>query len=66
MKALKVIRVKQSFGLPVGGTAARLLSELALSDTDRALADHGISATRFVDDFRIFLGARDNPYDVLS
>ena len=65
-KSIKVIRVKQSFGLPVGGTAARLLAELSLSDTDKALMDHGISATRFVDDFRIFLSAEENPYDVLS
>ena len=65
-KVIKVIRAKQSFGLPVGGTAARLLAELALSDTDKALIDHGITATRFVDDFRIFLNAGDNPYDVLS
>lgn len=65
-KVIKVIRAKQSFGLPVGGTAARLLAELSLSDTDRALIDHGIIATRFVDDFRIFLNAGDNPYDVLS
>ena len=65
-KSIKVIRVKQSFGLPVGGTAARLLAELALSDTDKALMDHGISATRFVDDFRIFLSAGESPYEVLS
>ena len=65
-KTIKVIRAKQSFGLPVGGSAARLLAELALSDTDKALVDHGISATRFVDDFRIFLIAGENPYDVLS
>lgn len=65
-KVIKVIRAKQSFGLPVGGTAARLLAELSLSDTDRALIDHGIIATRFVDDFRIFMNAGDNPYDVLS
>lgn len=65
-KVIKVIRAKQSFGLPVDGTAARLLAELALSDTDKALIDHGITATRFVDDFRIFLNAGDNPYDVLS
>ncbi|GJM03129.1 MAG: reverse transcriptase [Rhodomicrobium sp.] len=65
-KSIKIIRDKQSFGLPVGGTAARILSELALSDTDKALLDHGISATRFVDDFRIFLQEGDDPYDVLS
>ena len=65
-KTIKAIRAKQSFGLPVGGAAARILAELALVDTDTALIDRGISATRFVDDFRIFLDAREHPYDVLS
>lgn len=65
-KHIKVIRAKQSFGLPVGGSAARLLSELALSDTDRALADEGLQASRFVDDFRIFLTSSDDPYDALA
>ncbi|TPI65039.1 RNA-directed DNA polymerase [Mesorhizobium sp. B3-1-7] len=65
-KHIKVIRAKQSFGLPVGGTAARLLAELALSDTDNALERDGRSATRFVDDFRIFLAAGEDPYDALA
>jgi hypothetical protein len=63
---IKVIRAKQSFGLPVGGSAARLLAELALIDTDQALKDRGLLATRFVDDFRIFLTASDNTYDALG
>jgi hypothetical protein len=65
-KHIGIIRAKQSFGLPVGGTAARLLAELALVDTDEALRDMGLIATRFVDDFRIFLRATDHPYDVLG
>lgn len=65
-KHIKIIRATQSFGLPVGGAAARLLAELALSDTDQALADHGLLATRFVDDFRVFLKRSDNPYDALG
>lgn len=65
-KHIKIIRAKQSFGLPVGGSAARLLAELALSDTDQALLDHGLMATRFVDDFRVFLKRSDNPYDALG
>ncbi|PRY79543.1 reverse transcriptase (RNA-dependent DNA polymerase) [Yoonia maritima] len=65
-KSIKVIRTKQSFGLPVGGTAARILAELSLSDTDRALLENGITATRFVDDFRIYLLENEDPYDVLS
>lgn len=65
-KHIKVIRAKQSFGLPVGGSAARLLAELALIDTDQALKDRGLEVTRFVDDFRIFLTASDNTYDALG
>ena len=65
-KHIKVIRAKQSFGLPVGGSAARLLAELALSDTDRALQQDGRLAMRFVDDFRIFLRANESPYDALA
>jgi len=65
-KHIKIIRAKQSFGLPVGGSAARLLAELALIDTDQALKDRGLAVTRFVDDFRIFLTASDNTYDALG
>jgi len=65
-KHIKIIRAKQSFGLPVGGSAARLLAELALSDTDSALIHDGRLATRFVDDFRIFLRADEDPYDALA
>jgi hypothetical protein len=65
-KHIRVIRAKQSFGLPVGGSGARLLAELVLSDTDRALQNDSRVATRFVDDFRIFLRADENPYDALA
>ncbi len=65
-KHIKVIRARQSFGLPVGGSAARLLAELALADTDKALGHEGRLATRFVDDFRIFLRSNEDPYDVLA
>lgn len=65
-KHIKIIRAKQSFGLPVGGSAARLLSELALIDTDQALRDRNLIATRFVDDIRIFLRANESPYEALG
>lgn len=66
VKHIKVIRAKQSFGVPVGGSAARLLAELALADTDLALKQEGRLSTRFVDDFRIFLRAEEDPYDALA
>ena len=65
-KHVKVIRASQSFGLPIGGSAARLLAELALSDTDAALQNHGLYVTRFVDDFRFFLHSDQNAYDALA
>ena len=65
-KAIRTIRLKQSFGLPVGGSASRLLAELSISDIDKALIHDDISVTRFVDDFRIFLHSKDDPYKVLG
>ena len=65
-KYISVIRAKQSFGLPVGGNAARVLAELALCDVDSALVNDGKIATRFVDDFRLFLSANETPYDALA
>ncbi len=65
-KNIKTIRAKQSFGLPVGGSAARLLAELALIDTDEALKDNKILASRYVDDFRLFLKRANDPYDSLG
>lgn len=65
-KHIKTIRAKQSFGLPVGGSAARVLAEMALIDTDQALRDQGIKATRFVDDFRLLLTAEQPAYDAIA
>jgi hypothetical protein len=66
VKIIKAIRGKESFGLPVGGAAARLLAELALRDVDRALFDEGIWFTRYVDDYRIVLKDEHEIYDTLA
>lgn len=65
-KHIRIIRATQSFGLPMGGSAARLLAELAMCDTDQALCDTGLLATRFVDDFRVFLHGSTSAYDALG
>jgi len=65
-KHIRAIRATQSFGIPVGGSSSRLLAELALVDTDRALQRDGLWVSRFVDDFRIFLRPHENAYDVLA
>lgn len=45
---------RDSYGLPVGGNASRILAEAALIEVDNYLLSHGIKFTRFVDDYRLF------------
>lgn len=45
---------KDSYGIPVGNIASRVLAEAALIDIDQYLIDQGIVFTRYVDDFRLF------------
>lgn len=54
-----------SYGLPVGGPAARLLSELVLNATDRLMLAEGAVYCRFVDDFRIFADSREQAHALL-
>jgi hypothetical protein len=65
-KLIKRIRGKQSYGIPVGGSASRIIAEAILSDADSALADEGLVFTRFVDDYRIFLRPDQTPYVALA
>lgn len=51
-----------SYGLPVGGPAARLLSEMLLNRIDRLLLSEKITYCRFVDDFHIFANSREDAY----
>ena len=54
-----------SYGLPVGGPAARLLSELILNRTDKMLLTHRVVFCRFVDDYRIFTSSKAEAYQAL-
>jgi len=65
MALLKEISKGYSFGLPIGGPAARLLSELLLNRMDRLLVTHGISFCRYVDDYHIFAPSREEAYACL-
>jgi len=64
-KVIQVCRSKQSFGLPVGSSASRLLAEGLLCDTDRLLIDMGLQASRYVDDYRIIGNDRHNTHTIL-
>lgn len=59
-------RSRQSFGLPVGSNASRLLAEAALNDTDMGLISEGYEHTRYVDDMVIFVKKGQDPYAALG
>ena len=62
MKLLTRFADGVSFGLPVGGPAARILCELALNRVDRLLLSESVAFCRFVDDFHIFSSSREDAY----
>lgn len=65
MAILTKISKNTSYGLPVGGPAARLLSELLLNTTDKMLEVEGISFTRFADDYHLFANSKHDAYRYL-
>jgi hypothetical protein len=62
MSFLKNFSNTNSFGLPVGGPAARILSELVLNQIDRLLEMEGVTFCRFADDFHIFCDSNEEAY----
>lgn len=61
-KVLTDIAGGVSYGLPVGGPAARLLSEILLNSTDRLLDAEGYSFCRFADDYYVFANSQEDAY----
>lgn len=62
---VSAIAAGPSYGLPVGGPAARLLSELLLNSVDRLLLAEKINFIRFVDDYLIFADSREKAHSSL-
>ena len=54
-----------SYGLPIGGPAARILCEILLNRTDRLLVSEKIQFCRFVDDMTIFANSKEEAYSHL-
>jgi hypothetical protein len=54
-----------SFGIQVGGPAARILSELTINQIDRLLKAEGIKFCRFSDDFHLFCENIEEAYQNL-
>lgn len=68
MAILNKLSNNTSYGLPVGGPAARILSELVLNRVDRLLlAEEGTSNfCRYADDYRFFVPDMKSAYHVLG
>lgn len=45
---------RDSYGLPVGGNASRILAEASLIEVDNFLISKNVEFTRYVDDYRLF------------
>ncbi|MCP9222911.1 RNA-directed DNA polymerase [Erythrobacter sp. LQ02-29] len=64
-KLIQKVRAKQSFGIPVGSNASRILAEALLTDVDKLLESKGLQATRYVDDFRILATNEKEAHSIL-
>ena len=62
MKLLQKFSKNASYGLPVGGPASRILSELALNAIDKHLRANQISFCRYADDYALFCKTRSEAY----
>ncbi|GLU28890.1 RNA-directed DNA polymerase [Brucella sp. NBRC 12950] len=65
-KFLSIWRGGQSFGIPVGMDATRLLAEAALHDMDMALISEGYWHSRYVDDMVILTRENQSHYAALA
>ena len=57
---------QQSFGIPVGSDASRLLAEAMLINADKELSEHRVKFIRYVDDYRIFCSSQEKAYEAMQ
>jgi hypothetical protein len=57
---------QQSYGLPVGTDASRLLAEAMLINADNELSKNRIKFVRYVDDYRIFCKSPEQAYEAMQ
>lgn len=65
-KLIQTFSGTNSYGLPVGGPASRILAELALDSLDHILMISGIRYKRYVDDFIIFCETKEDAHSALT
>jgi hypothetical protein len=66
MNTLMTLSNNASYGLPIGGNAARILAEALLSTIDNILGIKNIKFCRFVDDFVLFANSKEEAYKYLN
>lgn len=66
MAVLRKFSGLSSYGIPIGGPAARILAELTLTSTDKILKMEGIRFCRFVDDFHLFATSYEEAHSHLN
>ncbi|MCY3647095.1 MAG: reverse transcriptase domain-containing protein [Chloroflexi bacterium] len=64
-RLLKSWTQRQSYGIPVGPSASRLIAEVSINDVDRMLLSEGVTFVRYMDDYRIFARSRNEAYQQL-
>lgn len=64
-RIIKSTRARQSYGLPVGTAASRVLAEGLLIDTDKMIAAHSTEYSRYVDDFRVVVSHMSEIHSLL-
>lgn len=65
-KLMQTFSGTNSYGLPVGGPASRILAELALDSLDHILQIHGVKFKRYVDDFVVFCETKEQAHSILT
>lgn len=66
MAILQDLSGNVSYGLPVGGNAARILAEAVLVNLDQMLNTSSIKFCRYVDDYILFANSKDEAYKILN
>ncbi len=66
MTILNSISKNASYGLPVGGNAARILAEALLNSFDQIINSKKINFCRYVDDYIIFADSKEDAFKKLN
>lgn len=66
MKILQDISNNDSYGLPVGGNASRILAELLLNSMDKMMINKRYRFFRYVDDYILFASSKEDAYQKLN